>query len=306
MLSIAIHPRRCHQPKSKLAHSEAYNTAIADKRQSISSFFKRKSPPRPSPSRVNGNGNSNGNGHAIEVFDDDEPIDVTASPPIKKAKTSSYFGTAKAGPSSEKVKVESQVGSYRKASTSRDPSAAPTHLQAYRLPRPDPVSRNQTGSAFDTFTYASQTRPRASQARTPAQQAKHEEWHRKVVGGTLIPRRRSLALDEAAALEARRQLGLGDDDDDNAKDEMLQTPAEDGGESDQERQKAADKLGESLAAKYGAKADTKGKGKAKVISRKKKVEEVGPSGQTYTPLEKQYLEHKAQNPDVLLMMEGEL
>lgn len=278
---------------------------MADKRQSISSFFKRKSPPRPSPSRVDGNGNSNGNGHAIEVFDDDEPIDVTASPPIKKTKTSSYFGNAKAGPSTEKVKVESQVGSYRKASTSRDPSAAPTHLQTYRLPRPDPASRSQTGSAFDTFTYASQTQARASQARTPAQQAKHEEWHRKVVGGTLIPRRRSLALDEAAALEARRQLGLVEDDVDYDKDEIIQTPADDGGESDQERQKAADKLGESLAAKYGAKADTKGKGKGKAASRRKKVEEVGPSGQTYTPLEKQYLEHKAQNPDVLLMMEGE-
>jgi DNA mismatch repair protein MSH3 len=227
------------------------------------------------------------------VIDDDEPIDVTGSPPVKKSKTSSYFGAAKAGPSTEKGEPKIE------------PSIAPAHLQAYRLPRSNPVLRSQTGSAFDAFTYASQTQPGASQPRTPAQQAKHEEWHRRVVGGTLIPRRRSLALDEAAALEARRQLGLGDDDDDNDKEDILQTPAEDGGESDQERQKAAEKLGETLAAKYGAKADAKGKGKAKATSRKKKVEEVGPSGQTYTPLEKQYLEHKAQNPDVLLMMEGE-
>jgi DNA mismatch repair protein MSH3 len=120
----------------------------------------------------------------------------------------------------------------------------------------------------------------------------------------LIPRRRSLALDEAAALEARRQLGLEEGNEDG--DDTPPVVVEDRDESDEERQRAADKLGDSLAAKYAAKADAKGKGKGKAaITRKKKVEEVGPSGQTYTPLEKQYLEHKAQNPDVLLMMEGE-
>lgn len=225
------------------------------------------------------------------MFDDDEPIDATGSPPpAKKAKTSSYFGAAKAG---------SSAGPSRKPSTSRDSSNAPAHLQSYRLPRLDPVSRSQAGSAFDAFNYPVPSQPRASQARTAAQQAKHEEWHRKVVGGTLIPRRRSLALDEAAALEARRQMGVEDEG-----EEIVTPPVDEGGDSEEERQKTADKLGESLAAKYGAK-DVKDKGKGKATARKKKVEEVGPSGQTYTPLEKQYLEHKAQNPDVLLMMEGE-
>jgi DNA mismatch repair protein MSH3 len=99
-------------------------------------------------------------------------------------------------------------------------------------------------------------------------------------------------------LEAKRQLGIEDEE-----EEIVTPPVDDGGESEEERQKTADKLGESLAAKYGAK-EVKGKGKGRAPARKKKVEEVGPSGQTYTPLEKQYLEHKAQNPDVLLMMEG--
>jgi DNA mismatch repair protein MSH3 len=285
-MSIATHPRRCRQSRQRPAHSEAYLLARTDNRQSISSFFKRKSPPRPSP-KASGTANT----QAIEVFDDDEPIDVTGSPPpAKKPKTSSYFGSAKPGPS---------AGPSRRPSASREPSNAPTPLQNYRLPRPDQASRSQAGSAFDTFTYTSESQPRASQTRTAAQQAKHEEWHRKVVGGTLIPRRRSLALDEAAALEAKRQLGVEDEE-----VEIVTPVVDDGGESEEERQKTADKLGESLAAKYGAK-EVKGKGKGKAAARKKKVEEVGPSGQTYTPLEKQYLEHKAQNPDVLLMMEGE-
>jgi DNA mismatch repair protein MSH3 len=231
-------------------------------------------------------------------LDDDEPIDVTGSPPpAKKAKTSSYFGSSKPA----ETQPPSTAGPSRKPSTSRAASAAPTHLQSYRLPRASIPSSSQTGSAFDAFSYpAPENFPRPSQERTPAQQAKHEAWHRKVVGGTLISRRRSLALDEAAAAEARRQLGI--DGDEDADTPIIQDV--EGENSEDERQKAAEKVGDTLAAKYGAKADTKGKGKA--VSRKKKVEEVGPSGQTYTPLEKQYMEHKARNPDVLLMMEGEL
>jgi DNA mismatch repair protein MSH3 len=235
------------------------------------------------------------------VSDDDEPIDVTGfPPPVKKAKTSSYFGSAKPTSSDTPISNGNTIaGPSRKpsGSGSRAVSAAPTHLQSYKLPRAVPAgSASHAGSAFDTFSYAApEDFPRPSQERTPAQQAKHEAWHRKVVGGNLIPRRRSLALDDAAAAEARKQLGL--EEDDGAEVAVV----EDGDNSEEERQKAAEKLGDTLAAKYGAKTDAKGKGKA--VSRKKKVEEVGPSGQTYTPLEKQYMEHKARNPDVLLMME---
>lgn len=263
-------------------------------RPSISSFFKRKSPPPPSPST------KKSHGHAIEVLDDDEPIDVTGSPPpSKKAKTSTFFAASKALDSNANNASPSSIsGPSRKPSSSRAASAAPTHLQSYRLPPASVPTALQHGSAFDTFSYpASEDFPRPSQERTPAQQAKHEAWHRKVVGGTLVPRRRSLALDEAAVTEGRKLLGIEDEEEADA------TIIQDGENSEDERQRAAEKVGNTLAAKYGAKADAKGKGKA--VSRKKKVEEVGPSGQTYTPLEKQYMEHKAKNPDVLLMMEGE-
>lgn len=73
-------------------------------------------------------------------------------------------------------------------------------------------------------------------------------------------------------------------------------------DSDEEKQKAAEEIGNKLAAKYSAGANGKGKGAPRA---KKKKEEVGPSGQTYTPLEKQYMEMKAKYPDVLLLMEGE-
>jgi DNA mismatch repair protein MSH3 len=109
--------------------------------------------------------------------------------------------------------------------------------------------------------------------------------------GGLMPRRRSLALDEAAAAEARRAAGI---------EEGGETPPiEVEGDSDEEKnKKQAEGIGSKLAAKFASKDTTASK-------RGKKKEEVGPSGQTYTPLEKQFMEIKAANPDVLLMMEGE-
>lgn len=48
------------------------------------------------------------------------------------------------------------------------------------------------------------------------------------------------------------------------------------------------------------------KGKKSTAKGKKKQEEVGPSGLVYTPLEKQFMEIKSKNEDVLLLTEGEL
>ena len=106
--------------------------------------------------------------------------------------------------------------------------------------------------------------------------------------GGLISRRRSLALDEAAAAEARRAEGIDDDD-----DEVIEVDSD-----DEKSRKKAEGVGSSLSAKFAAKG-------AKGAGRGKKKEEVGPSGQTYTPLEKQFMEIKGENPDVLLLMEGE-
>ena len=69
-------------------------------------------------------------------------------------------------------------------------------------------------------------------------------------------------------------------------------------DSDEEGKKLAEDVGSRLRAKFAPKGTNGAKGKGK------KKEEVGPSGQTYTPLEKQFMDIKGANPDVLLMMEG--
>ena len=112
--------------------------------------------------------------------------------------------------------------------------------------------------------------------------------------GGLISRRKSLALDEAEAVEARRVAGIADED--SFADETA------GDAEDEESVKPSDTISQKLAAKFAAKDDAK---KKQTRKGKGKAEEVGPSGLTYTPLEKQFMEIKAANPDVLLLMEGE-
>jgi DNA mismatch repair protein MSH3 len=99
-----------------------------------------------------------------------------------------------------------------------------------------------------------------------------------------MPRRRSLALDEAAAADARRAAGID--------------PAEEDGDAEEGVDGSTTEAAAKLRSKYTATAAPVKKG------RKKKEEELGPSGMTYTPLEKQYMEIKAKWPDVLLFMEG--
>lgn len=105
-------------------------------------------------------------------------------------------------------------------------------------------------------------------------------------------RKRSLALDEAVAAEAREAAGL--------EDEGTPFDGSDGDDYKSESEKNAEEVGKQLK-KYVAK-ELAGKGKSKG----KKKEEIGPSGLAYTPLEKQFMEIKEQNRDVLLLMEGEL
>ena len=91
----------------------------------------------------------------------------------------------------------------------------------------------------------------------------------------LVPRRRSLALDDADAENEEQGQDLQDGEIEEAE------PAT------------------NLASKYAAPAPTK------PSKAKKKEEQVGPSGLPYTPLEKQFMEIKAENPDVLLLTEGQ-
>lgn len=270
----------------------------------------------------------------IAIEPDDGPVKKksrTSGPdepqPNGKAKSggmggssSSYFGRKVSG-SEKKPTLDAQgskltmIPSRATPIPRRPPSltAPPAILESYRLPKIAPPLPSQSGSAFANYSLTVRYEPGSSQkvarpARTAAQEALHEKWQARVVGG-LLPRRRSLALDEAAAAEARRlaaggdAVGSGDGEEDGiVGDDMEEIGPGKGMEDEEaERAKAASGVGSKLAAKYAAKAADDPK--AKVKGKGKKKEEVGPSGQTYTPLEKQFMVIKAENPDVLLMME---
>jgi DNA mismatch repair protein MSH3 len=203
--------------------------------RSISAFFKPKPDKR--------------------AADDDEVVAI--EPPSKrpatgprKTATSSYFGQAKPKPAPKSTHV------------------VPTQLASFRLPVQTPSS-TPSGSAFGSYTLGQAEPGPSARPRTDEQEQRRLAWSKRMEGG-LIRRRRSLALDEAAAAEAREDLESGSDSD----------------------EPKATSLGSKLA-KYAAGETKKGK----------KKEEVGPSGQTYTPLEKQFMAIKRDNPDVLLLME---
>ncbi|WVQ79017.1 hypothetical protein IAT38_001109 [Cryptococcus sp. DSM 104549] len=265
---------------------------------SLESFFKRK-PPVSQPRDDSG---------VIDLTDGSPPPPAkkirleSSQPPSQRPSqtTSSYFGKPKLAPT--RPPPSSRASSSRTPFTPR----TPVILQSYRLPNVPRSQLAQSGSAFDTYwlgvpdSYPDpDSQPSASQhERTAEQVARHEAWQERVtaMGGT-FRRRRSLALDEAVAAEARKAAGL----DDGEGEEGGGTPvdadkADEDGEG--EEKKKAEGVGKKLAAKYAVKVDAKGaKGKGK------KKEEVGPSGMTYTPLEKQFMEIKEANQDVLLLME---
>ena len=182
------------------------------------------------------------------------------------------------------------------AATDNRPSSSRNKLASFALSRVKPPSK------LDDAGPGSETHSTASQPRTAEQRKRHEEWQRRLEApGGLIRRRRSLALDEAAAAEIRRASGLDVDTPDPAIDaetRTVETPIE--VDSDSERHKKSNDLAAKFASQFAAAEPTKGGRKGKG----KKKEEVGPSGQTYTPLEKQFLEIKGEHPDVLLLMEG--
>lgn len=254
---------------------------------------------------------------------DDNVVDLTDSPPPakkprliagravapektkleEKARSSSYFST---GDPDDTGKTGKQPIASRGLSVTPFTTPLPTtSLKEYRLPKLARVASAQSGSAFDTYCISvkqSESDDRSIPAetstakRSAAQTRKHEEWQRRVnAPGGVVPRRRSLALDEAAAAEARKAVAGSDADGEEDATPIVEDA------SDDETKKVAEGVASKLAAKYAAKgAETMGKAKGRA---KKKEEEIGPSGQTYTPLEKQFMEIKKENQDVLLLME---
>lgn len=144
-----------------------------------------------------------------------------------------------------------------------------------------------------------------------ARKRRHERWQTRIGQGLVAPRRNSLPLDQA---EEEHMDG------EEAEFEML-------GDEEEDVEMTTGRAG-SKKTKTKARAGTS---KSVKPSKGKKKEEVGPSGMTYTPLEKQvrldqslllaqtlcavhlttilwclvqFMEIKAANPDVLLAMEG--
>lgn len=187
----------------------------------------------------------------------DDAVDLTTPPPderpAKRAKVSGYFAS-KDDPTKLKATFKSvpRLGEYR---LSRRPEDAPPPKE-----------------------------------RTAEEEHRHEQWQNAVLGRSFF-RRRSLQLDDAAAIALREQLGEVEGEQTPASGSA--TPATPAPEEDAQPESSA---AAALRAKFAA-PPAKGRGKKK--------EDVGPSGLTYTPLEKQYMAIKERSPGVLLMLEGE-
>ncbi|KAJ9105305.1 hypothetical protein QFC21_001673 [Naganishia friedmannii] len=134
-------------------------------------------------------------------------------------------------------------------------------------------------------------------ATTEARRKRHAEWQTRLRGPAgLVPRRHSLNLDETEAREVRTALA-------EARGEVYVSDGEDNAEivnacDDDEGNgvtMSSSKVGKAKASKPAVAKTAKGRGKNK--------EDVGPSGLVYSPLEKQFMEIKAANSDVLLLME---
>nr|XP_019050346.1 DNA mismatch repair protein MSH3 [Kwoniella bestiolae CBS 10118]OCF29276.1 DNA mismatch repair protein MSH3 [Kwoniella bestiolae CBS 10118] len=261
---------------------------------SLHSFFKRKTPPLSSPTEN------------VETNQDDPIIDLTGSPPSKKPKT---LPSPRQPPT--KSSLTQPTSSYfnkpaRKSSASSTPQPITTStstsatLESYRLPKTGIPSLSQSGRAFDVYSVTTGAGP-STITRSAEQQRRHELWEERLSSnGGIIRRRRSLALDEAAAAELRRGMGIETPNVDSGTNTPTMEEPDEVDLEDESRRRAAEGVGSKLAAKYASKVPD---GAKSARGKGKKKEEVGPSGQTYTPLEKQFMEVKERNRDVLLLME---
>lgn len=176
-------------------------------------------------------------------------------------------------------------------------SGAKKALQKYKLAN-DVVSANPppSGVAFDDYhvsaTQATNGEVTMDKAGTngidegsmtndeenETRRQRHAAWQKRLQGPSgLVPRRRSLNLDEAEAREARAALAEARGEEYQPEDENA-TPVDER-DDPAEIELISETVKGSRAKKPGAAKAVKGRGKKK--------EEVGPSGLSYTPLEKQ-------------------
>lgn len=215
-------------------------------------------------------------------------------------------------------------------------SGARKALQKYKLANDlIPPHSNPSGAAFDDYHVSAAHTSSENQGEAVArvmneessgnneekeiQKRRHEAWQKRLHAPSgLVPRRRSLNLDEAEAREARAALA-------EARGEEYQPEADDAATPVDGTDDSADIEVISESARGSRAKSTRAGGSRAVRGRGKKKEDVGPSGLSYTPLEKQvslrisrrqggrlltydawqFMEIKAANPDVLLLVEGE-
>jgi DNA mismatch repair protein MSH3 len=120
-----------------------------------------------------------------------------------------------------------------------------------------------------------------------------EEWHARWVHAVGAVRESRLDVEEREG-SGDGEEGEGDEEGDERDGD------EDAGDA-QDFEEASRGAAATLRQRYAAPPPTVPAKRG----RKKKEEEIGPSGLSYTPLEQQFRALKAQWPDVLLLMEGE-
>ncbi|KAJ9099014.1 hypothetical protein QFC20_005771 [Naganishia adeliensis] len=162
----------------------------------------------------------------------------------------------------------------------------------YRVSATQPTTREVTMDKTDTNGIVEESV--RNDEENESRRRRHAAWQKRLQGPSgLVPRRRSLNLDEAEAREARAALAEARGEEYQPEDENA-TPVDEK-DDPAEIELISEAVKGSRAKKAGAAKAVKGRGKKK--------EEVGPSGLSYTPLEKQFMEIKAANPDVLLLVE---
>ncbi|KAL7413339.1 muts domain V-domain-containing protein [Mrakia frigida] len=285
---------------------------------SISSFFKRKESPssslpstsshQPQAKRVKREASPSSSlllplppaTAAEPIVIDDTPSPSPPGSPVKRpsapsasASTStSFFPTSSSSSSSRPNQTQHQQPLAGPSSTTSSTfkgkqAVRSSHeaLQQFAF-RPPPAPMEVVDDDDQLIPATQQQQPTPPQ--TIARSQRHEAFKAKLLGRN-FGRRKSLDLDMAD------ELGLGGEDGQDEGGNHDDNEDEDKDESGS-RQKMKN-LKEKLTAKE------KGKGKEVGKGGKKKLEAVGPSGMTWTPMEKQVLEAKAAHPGMLLIFE---
>ncbi|KAF8959081.1 DNA mismatch repair protein MSH3 [Flammula alnicola] len=145
-------------------------------------------------------------------------------------------------------------------------------------------SKNMSTTVADDWRYSPEKPKQAgpSKPRTGLEKERHEAFKRK------------LLQDNSSFL--KKELNIIEDDRDQAigVDEGEGSAEDSGNESDRFQR---------LSEMFSHRDKGKGKAKTKSTAQTRKVTEVGPSGQSYTPLEKQILQLKKENVGTVLMVE---